>query len=148
MGLIDFEMQGVTFNYRCEDYDIISKQDQVTICYTLDDMSQVHLYEISDKPLKKYLGAAIEIPSIVPYGPDAFHGYGKQQAIIKQLSDFREQELEFKMAVGYDSMAILNSGNTPKAVYEAADAQATFKETFGISKEEDADGYDASNQYS
>ncbi|TAG31899.1 MAG: transposase [Sphingobacteriia bacterium] len=134
MGLVHFEMQGVTFSYRCAEYKVNRKYDQVTICYDLEDMSNIHLYEISDKPLKKYLGMAEEVPAdMTPYGPDAFKGYGKQQAIIKQLTTLRDEEVQYAMAVGYDSMSILDSGNVSKQVYEEADRQATFTETFGNS---------------
>lgn len=145
MGLIDFEMQGVMFNYRCEDYDVVSNIDYVTIAYDLEDMSRIHLYEINDRPLKKYLGTANEIPDIIPYGPEAFKGYGKQAAIIRQLEDYRQQELEYKKAVGYDSIAILESGNRNKYEYETADAAATFTHIIG-NDENDTDGYDMHDQ--
>lgn len=145
MGLIDFEMQGVMFNYRCEDYDVVSNTDYVTIAYDLEDMTRIHLYEISDRPLKKYLGTANEIDDIIPYGPEAFKGYGKQAAIIRQLEDFRQQELEYKKAVGYDSIAILESGSRNKYEYESADAAATFKHVMG-GDDSNMDGYNMHDQ--
>lgn len=145
-GLITLQVNNVRFNYRCSDYDVISKYKEIQVAYMLEDMSSIHLYEINDdKALKMHLGKAQEIPDIVPYGPDAFNHFGKQQAILKQLSDFRNQELEYKKAVGYDSLAILSQGGVNKQEYEAADAQATITILTGGS---DDAGDDIREQYS
>lgn len=144
-GLINLQVNNVRFNYRCSDYDIVSNYRQVIVAYFLEDMSSIHLYEISDNGLKKHIGIAEEIPDIVPYGPSAFNHFGKQQAILKQIEEFRNQELEYKKAVGYDSMAILSQGGVNKQEYEAADAQATITILTGGS---DDAGDDIRNQYS
>lgn len=147
MGLIDFQINNVMFNYRCANYDVVSKHNYITVAYTLEDLSRIELYEISDSPIKKHLGTANEIKDIVPFGKDAFKGYGKQQAIIKELEEFRNQELEFKMAVGYDAMTIIEQGSVKKYAYEEADATATMQLITG-SKNDDisADDY-LRNQY-
>lgn len=147
MGLIDFQVNNVMFNYRCSNYEVLSRYQYVTICYMLEDMSKIELYEISDTPLKKHLGTAQEIPQIVPYGKNAFDGYGKQQAIIKEMLEFRNQELEYKQAVGFDSMTILEAGQAKKYAYEEADAQATIQLITGSNNDDiSADDY-LRNQY-
>jgi len=148
MGLIDFQVNNVMFNYRCNNYDVLSKYQYVTICYMLEDMSKISLYEISDTPLKKHLGTAEEIPAIIPYGTKAFDGFGKQQAIIKELENFRNQELTYKKAVGFDSMTILEQGGVKKYAYEEADANATIQLLTGSNSNDDisADDY-LRNQY-
>lgn len=145
MGLIDFQVNNVTFNYRLANYEAISKNEYVLISYMLEDMSKVEVYELSDRPVKKHLGTADEIPDIVPYGKNAFDGFGKQQAIIKEMEDFRNQELDFRKAVGFDSMAILEQGQVHKYSYEEADAQATKQILFG--GDDNIDDYDPTNQY-
>lgn len=133
LGLIDFEVKGVTFNYRCNNYDVVSKYNEVLVCYMLEDMSTIHLYQISNKKLKLYLGIATEIKDIIPYGKQAFEGYGKEKAIIAQMNDFRNQELEYKAAIGYNSMSILEQGFNKKYAYDEADAQATIAHITGSS---------------
>lgn len=125
MGLIDFQINNVMFNYRCSNYDVVRAHEYVTIAYTLEDMSSIEIYAITNTALKPHLGTAEEIKDIIPYGKNAFDGYGKQQAIIKQLEDFRNQELEYKKAVGFDAMTILEQGSVKKYAYEEADTRAT-----------------------
>jgi hypothetical protein len=140
-GLVKFQVSNIMFNYRCANYDVISKYQYVTVCYMLEDMSSIELYEISNTPLKKHLGSAQEIKDIVPYGPNAFDGYGKDKAIIRQIEDFRNQELEYKMAVGFDSMTILEQGGVKKYAYEEADAQATIQLITGGNDDISANDY-------
>ena len=83
----------------------------------------------------------------MPYGKNAFDGYGKQQAIIKQLEDFRNQELEYKLAVGFDAMAIIQQGQINKYAYENADAQATTQLITGRANDEISDADLARSQY-
>lgn len=144
-GLIQFDVNNVKFNYRCSNYDVVNNYKEVLAVYLLEDMSNIQLYEVSDKPVKKHLGFAEEIPDIVPYGPNAFEHFGKQQAIIRELADFRNQELEYKKAVGFDSMSILSQGGVNKTEYETAVANATITLLTGGS---DDAGDDIRNQYS
>ncbi len=146
MGLIDFEVSGAMFNYRCANYDVLRAYDYVLISYLLDDMSTINIYELTDRPIRRHLGTANEIPNIVPYGTNAFEGYGKQQAIIKQMEDYRNQELEHRMAVGFDSMGILEQGGVNKNIYENESDKATIALITGGS-DEGIDDYDVRDQY-
>lgn len=111
----------------------------------LEDMSKIEVYELSDTPLKKHLGTAQEIELPNPYGKQAFSNYGKQEAIIRELEEFRNQELEYKKAVGFDSMALLDQGGHNKQAYEAATDAATITLITGGS---DNAGADIRSQYS
>ncbi len=146
MGLIDFEVNGVMFNYRCANYDIVREHEYVLISYLLDDMSSINIYELTDRPIRRHLGVAEEIPAIVPHGTEAFKGYGKQQAIIKQLQDFQNQELEYRMAVGFDSMGLLEQGGVNKNIYEQESDKATIALITGNS-DESIDDYNVRDQY-
>jgi hypothetical protein len=117
-GMITTEVQKYKFQYRCSDYKVVSQHEDVMIVYELEDMSRIHLYEVSDKPVKKYLGMAEEIDAPMLYGPDAeFDKLAKQQAIITDLNIQREQELEMKMAVGSDIVSYLMPTTTKKHSY-------------------------------
>lgn len=143
-GLINLQIQNQFFSFRCEDVDVVSKYAKVSVCYDLEDLSQVHLYEISEKPLKKYLGTAKEI-SIQLYGPDAqFCKLQAQQTIIKNMQAERQRQLNMKIAAG-DEVALLMQGVEDKQVYEAAETDFLTGEIEDI--EPDGD-YDISNQYS
>lgn len=134
LGLITTEISKVEFIYRTTDYHIISNYSRVLVCYDLEDLSHVHLYEISDKPLKKYLGVAQEETPALAYGPDAEWGkISKRQAIIRQMEDFRQQEYEYRKAVGSDIVSMLLPTHTPKHKVEAAESEVLLQE-FGEPK--------------
>lgn len=146
MGLIDFEVRGVTFNYRLANWDAITNHEYVLINFMLEDMSKIEVYELNtNRAIRMHLGTAEEIPDIVNYGPNAFVGYGKQKAIIAEMEDYRQQAIEYKKAVGFDSMAILEQGQVHKYSYEEADAQATKQILFGST--DNIDDYDPTEQY-
>lgn len=121
-GLIHTDIMKYPFIYRITDYSVISKHKSVIICYTLDDLSQVHLYEVSDKPLKKYLGVAQEAKQPQLYGPNAEWGeLNRQKAIIREIDHQRETELSQRLVSGSDIVSILMPGSTSKHKYEAAE---------------------------
>lgn len=149
MGLIDFEVNRVLFNYRCADYNVQSKHNYVLISYMLEDMDTIQIYELTDKAIKPHLGTAELIPTIVPYGTNAFAGLTKQQAIIKEMETKRAEELQYKMAVGYDGLALLEQGGVNKGMYEEADERATMQLLTGSNDVDDFDdkGFDPREQY-
>lgn len=144
-GLINIQIQNQFFSYRCADVNVVSRYAKVSVCYDLEDLSQVHMYEISEKALKKYLGVAKEI-SIQLYGPDAEFGKLQvQQTIIKNMQAERQRQLSMKLAAG-DDVALLMQGVEDKHVYE--DAETNFLTNVSDDDEEVEGDYDISNQYS
>lgn len=150
-GLLTIQIQNYPFAYRCADANIVSQHERVMICYDLEDINTVHLYEISDKAVKKYLGTADEI-NVQVYGPEANYGkLQKDQAIIIEMQNERERQLQMKMAAGSDvnvnDVKILLGGIIPKHEYEDAESCALIKQ-FGSSDDDtDMSGYDISDQY-
>jgi len=145
-GLIDFEINGVTFNFRCEDINVVANQQTVLITYFLEDLTSINIYELNEgKAVKKFLGTATEISAINPYGPNAFEGYGKDKAIIRQLQEYKNQMLQYKMAVGFDDMGILQAGSTHK--YISQDAEDAATQTLIEGNTANLSDYDVSDQY-
>jgi len=149
MGLIDFEADKVVYKYRCEDYAVVSKYDntQVLISYSPEAMGSIHIYELSDSPIKKYLGVANEITTVIPYGPEAFKTYGKDEAILISLQQQKQEEIARK-AVGCDIMSLLEKG-VDKQTYGEAETAATMTHIFGTMDEDNPDlsNYDITEQY-
>ena len=149
MGLIDFEADKVVYKYRCADYDVVSKYDntQVLISYSPEAMGSIHIYELSDSPIKKYLGVANEITTVIPYGPEAFKTYGKDEAILISLQQQKQEEIARK-AVGCDIMSLLEKG-VDKQTYGEAETAATMTHIFGTMDEDNPDlsNYDITEQY-
>jgi hypothetical protein len=145
MGLIDFEVNTAMFNYRLNNFEAIANNEYVLISYLLEDMSKIEVYELSDKPVKKHLGTAHQIADINPYGKNAFENYGQDKAIIKELSNYRNQMLEYKKAVGFDDMTILQAGGVKKYALEVAEDEAT-KQLIEGNTTVDFD-YDITSQY-
>ncbi len=146
-GIITLQIQNYPFVYRCTDAAIISKYDRVTVCYDLEDLSTIHLYEISDKKvLKTHLGVARET-TVQLYGPDAEWGkINEQKAVIKSLTEERQRQLNMKLAAG-DEVSILLQGVVDKHSYENADAEITIQ-NLGLTESDSIDDYDVRNQYS
>lgn len=144
-GLINIDINKYPFSYRCADVNVVGKHERVTVCYTLDDLTQVHLYAITDTALKPYLGTAKE-SSVQMYGPNAEWGkLQEQKAIIKNLEEHKQQELSMKLAVGSEFNLLL-SGAIPKHEYEQNETMVlvnNFKQT----DTDDLGDFDIRNQY-
>jgi hypothetical protein len=144
-GLISIDINKYPFSFRCADPNVVSRHETVTVCYTLDDLSQVHIYAITDTVLKPYLGVAKE-SSVQMYGPDAEWGkLNEQKAIIKNLQEEKQKVLAMKLAVGSEFNLLL-SGAIPKHEYEQNETMVlvnSFKET----DTDNLDDFDIRNQY-
>lgn len=117
-GLIKTEIQKYPFIYQTTDYNVISKHNEVLVVYELEDLSTVHLYEVSDKPVKKYLGQAREVDAPQIYGANPeLDKLAKKEAIIMQLNLERENEYQLKMASGSDIVSYLTPTSTSKHKY-------------------------------
>jgi hypothetical protein len=142
-GLLNIDIQSYPFSFRCQDPEVVSKYDRVTICYDLEDLTQVHLYEITDRPLKKYLGTAQEV-SVQIYGPNPQWGkFNEQQAIIRSLNDERQRQLSMKMAVGSE-VTVLLQGEISKGEYETAETAILVNQ---FNENSGPDSYDIRDQY-
>ena len=131
-GLIKKEIQSVPFYYRTTDYSVISQHRRVIVCYDLDDLSQVMLYATGDGPLRQFLGRAHEEVPAQPYGPDAEWGaIGKRKALIKEFEGYREQELEYRQAVGSDIVAALSPAIVRKVDAERAETAVLIERWTG-----------------
>jgi hypothetical protein len=137
-GIIRTEIAKQEFVYQIEDYDVISRYAHVLCCYDVSDLSAVHIYELSDKPLKKYLGVAKEVEQPQMYGTEAGAGMGKLIAINQYLEDMREQELVRKVANGGNVDTIMNYPmSVTKHTFEAAETAFVARE---LKMDDDGDG--------
>jgi hypothetical protein len=127
-GLLITEIFKTEFKYRITDHNIVSRHKKVMVCYDLEDLSFCHLYAISDKQLKPYLGIAEEVNDVQVYGPDAKWGdLNKQQAIITYMNNMRLQELQHVTAVGDDIVTLLTPGTSSKDDYINAESSYTIQ---------------------
>ena len=142
-GVLNIEIANTQFSYRCADVKVVSNYERVTICYDLNDLSTIHLYEISDKPLKQYLGTASEI-DIQLYGPNGDWGkQAKQEAIIADMAEERKRLLTMRIAASGE-LPLLMGGMVPKHEAEAAETSYLQKEA----GHGDADiNFDITDQY-
>lgn len=114
-GLIKTEIQKYHFIYRTTNHSVVANHSRVMVVYELEDLSTIHLYEISDKPVKKYLGTAEEVDAPQIYGPDAeMDKLSKQKAIVASMNQQREEEYQLKMAAGSDIVSYLTPNSTNK----------------------------------
>ncbi|OSZ79292.1 hypothetical protein CAP35_13850 [Chitinophagaceae bacterium IBVUCB1] len=124
-GLIETEIAKVTYRYRCTDYNIISNYSHVLVCYDYEDLSQIMIYEPGDAVIKRYLGRVMEEKEAMRYGPDAqWSLIAEREAKIKELDGYREQELEYRKAVGAEDItALLHPMMISKKNYEQTESQ-------------------------
>jgi hypothetical protein len=121
-GLIKKEIQKIPFYYRTKDYGIISRHQRVLVCYDTEDLSQVLLYATGDGPLNQFLGRAYAEEEAQAFGPDAQWGeISRRKALIKEFEGYREQELEYRQAVGSDIIAVLSPAIVKKVDAERAE---------------------------
>lgn len=128
-GIIRTEIAKQEFIYQIEDYDIISRYGHVLCCYDVSDLSVVHLYELSNKPLKKYLGMAKEVDPVQMYGDDAGHGMGKLIALNSYFDQQREADLSLQVANGgLVEFTLLNPMQVAKPISERVETAYVAKE--------------------
>ncbi len=151
-GLIRKEIQGIPFYYRTKDYSIISQHHRVVVCYDLDDLSQVMLFKTGEGPLRQFLGRAYDEQEAQAYGPTAEWGeIARRKALIKEFEGYREQELEYRQAVGSDIVAALSPSIVKKVEAERAETVVlsqrwTGRDT-GIDDEGEGLQFNPRNQY-
>jgi hypothetical protein len=153
-GLFKTEINKVTFYYRSSDYNFISRYSEAIVCYNPDDLSYVHLYEVSNKPLKKHLGIALEEIPAYNFGPAAqWDKIQKVQAIVRELEAMRAEELQLKKAAGDDITPMLAPARMNKVYVEQAETTATVALLSGNNRNSSENGgdepfdFDVRNQY-
>lgn len=127
-GIIKTEIQRMRYAYEVKDYDVISRQKKVVLCYDMENLETVHLFAAGqDEANREYLGEAVELRAAKRYGPDA---KGDEQ--LKYLEERnnriekrRRQELAEITGAGED-VAILLSYTKGKV--EVAQAEVTLME--------------------
>lgn len=145
-GLIKTDINTVPFNYRIADNHVISHYTgkQVLMCYSLDNLDEVYLYELSDKPLKKFLGVAKEEVAPQMYGPNAdFARLQNRKSLLKNLEEERIRQLNMKLAAGSEVSLLLN-GSVSK--HEVEDAETSFLNQ-SFSNDADDLNIDITDQY-
>jgi hypothetical protein len=122
-GLIRTEVQKVPYVYYIpeEHYHIIRDYKTVSVCYDLDDLSKVWLFEPTTDVNRQFLGIAYEQRAAQIYGPEAdFKELGKAQARQARIEELRQQELEELVEVGSE-VELLLGPHTEKDAYGHAE---------------------------
>jgi hypothetical protein len=119
-GLIKTEIQRIEYMYTVQEYSTISHYRDVAICYDMDDLSTVYLFEASEDVNRKYLGEAHEQRKVQMYGPGADRKTGKMKARLKDLEERRKADLEAITKAGSEVELLLGS-YTDKAAASSAE---------------------------
>jgi len=107
MGMIVTEIQRVKYTYVVNDYELIKHHKGVRLCYDMDDLTIVHLWENTNDINRKYLGQAVEQRGAELYGPNAdMSDLGKYKKRIKHLEEMRKAEAD-EICEAYDEVALL-----------------------------------------
>ncbi len=123
LGLITTDIQGITYHYKIENYEVFSKVPEVILSYDLEDLSKVFVFKKNEQFLI-YLCEAFEFKEVQPYGPQAeFNKISKEKARIKAIEERRKKEL-VEATEGFDEVALMMGKYTSKN--EATDAEAIF----------------------
>lgn len=94
-GMIRTEIQKVEYFYNVNEYETIANHAKVRLCYDMEDLGEVYLFEDSDDPNREYLGTAIEQRKAQRYGPDAdMKVLGKAESRIKEIERARKEHFK------------------------------------------------------
>lgn len=122
-GLIRTEIRGVEHIYRVDDYDILSRRNQVLLAYDMENLNRVWLFEAdgANELAPAYLGAVESLQRVQVFGPTAdYKALGKDQGRRNKIETKRRNELETIAAAGSPVHILLN-GMGSKAEAEAAE---------------------------
>lgn len=132
LGLISTEIQGSTFHYKIEDYNIISRVPEVILSYDLNDLSKVHIFKKNKdkKHLLIHLCVAHSFEEVQTYSPQAeFNRIATEKARIKEINEKRAAELAKHTPV-YDEVSHLMGRFTIKDESETADTIRLLNEAY------------------
>jgi hypothetical protein len=142
MGLLCHELQHKKYFYRVDSFDTMSKNEKLLCCFSIDDLETLHLYPaVSDSALRPYLGVAKRIKDVSQFGPHAFEGIGDDTAKIAEFEQKIDERRQLAMVPGGESMALLQGGSVPKAVFEEADRKMTLTKVMGVEVSGDDDDF-------
>lgn len=94
-GLIRTEIQKVEYFYRVEEYETLANHTKVRLCYDMEDLGEVYLFEDSNEATREYLGTATEQRRAQLYGPNAdMSEIGKAEAANKEIEKMRKEHFK------------------------------------------------------
>lgn len=109
-GKIKTEIQRVEYVYNVQEYDTLSRFRKVALCYDMDDLSEVHLFEATGEVNRSYLGSAIEQRAVQLYGPNAKKNeLGKAKKRLEEINKRRKADLEEIMSEGSEVAVLLGA---------------------------------------
>lgn len=115
-GLLKTKIQKVEYYYRVDEYDTIAHHRTVRVCYDMEDLGTVYLFENSDDINRAYLGTATEQRKAQPYGGEKdMRGVGEGKAHIERISKARKAHLESIVGEAGEDMNILLGAFAEKA---------------------------------
>ena len=89
-GMIITTIQKIEYVFRVDNLDTVVNHKKVRICYDMEDLGTVEIYEDSNEINRKYLGTATEQRAVQLYGPTADHSeLGKAKKRIKDIEEHR-----------------------------------------------------------
>ena len=122
-GLIKTRIQSVDYFYQLLDYNIISKHREVRICYDMEDLSEIYVFENSLESNREFLCTANERTAAKRYGPDADHaGIARAKEADKRLDRQRREELA-RLAEGGEEVTVLLGAHIKKENTSAAESR-------------------------
>lgn len=143
-GLITTEILKSTYYYRVTDYNIISNNDKVVMCYDLEDLSKVMLFKNTDNAFRQYLGTAEQEAPAQVYGSNPEWGkISKRVSLINEVEEKRKAELQMKKAAGSDivgDMAILAPLSVNKPTFEISETQVQNQVWNNNTNDDDGEG--------
>lgn len=109
--MINTEINKVEFNYKIDDYQVLSRYKEVIISYDLENLEVIQLFEKLSNGWLKHIGEAVNLESVQVYGKNA--EWGKQaaeKARVKQINEKREEEYtELASAAGSEVDMLMNN---------------------------------------
>lgn len=109
-GKIKTTVQGVDYVYNVDDYDTLSQYRKVRLCYDMEDLGTVYLFENSEDPGRKYLGEAHEQRKVRRYGPEAdWSALQEAKERNRKIEERRKADLEAITAEGSEVAILLGS---------------------------------------
>lgn len=125
-GKLTITIQKVKYHYQLdpgEQYDVIAKYKHVNVCYDVEDLSRVYIFEPGTDVNRAYLGEVAEERRAKYYGPDAEHEQiARTKAKHKQLKERRTQQLAELMEPAGDVEVLMAATTDKTIVTQAEDA--------------------------
>lgn len=121
-GIIKTEIQRVEYFYIVQQYETIAHYKEVALCYDMDDLGTVYLFEPTLDVNRKYLGEAQEQQRAQMYGPNADRKVGKAKERLKEIQTRRKEDLEALTAAGNDLAFLLGAASSKDDVANAENA--------------------------